>query len=179
MFFDNWFGLLRILIVGILAYIVLIVLLRVSGKRTLTQMNAFDFIVTVALGSTLATVLLSEQVALMEGIVAFVTLIALQFVISSLSVRSKWVESVVNSEPTLLFYQGDFLHETMLRERVTQEEIEATARQQGVASLNEVYAVVLETDGSFSVIEGRTQANATSLRSVHFPEAAKSRRNER
>jgi uncharacterized membrane protein YcaP (DUF421 family) len=179
MFFDNWFGLLRILIVGLLAYIALIALLRVSGKRTLSKMNAFDFIVTVALGSTLATVLLSEQVALVEGIVAFATLIALQFVLSSLSVRSKLVESLVNNEPALVFYQGDFLREAMLRERVTQEEVEATARQQGVASLNGIYAVVLETDGSFSVIEGHAQANVTTLRSVRFPNAVKSSRDGR
>ena len=67
MFFDDWNGLLRTLVVGILAYIAIVVLLRVTGKRTLSKMNAFDFIVTVALGSTLATVLLSQDVALAEG----------------------------------------------------------------------------------------------------------------
>ena len=67
MFFDGWMTLGRTALIGTLAYLALVLLLRVSGKRTLSQMNAFDFIVTVALGSTLATVLLSSSVSLARG----------------------------------------------------------------------------------------------------------------
>ncbi len=77
MFFQNWSGLLRTVVVGVLAYVALVALLRVSGKRTLSKMNAFDFVVMVALGSTLATILLSKNVALAEGVVAFAVLISL------------------------------------------------------------------------------------------------------
>ena len=86
--------------------VLLLLLLRVSGKRTLTKMNAFDLVVTVALGSTLATVLLTKSVALAEGLTAFVLLIFLQFVLTWLSVRSRAVSRLVKSEPTLLVYQG-------------------------------------------------------------------------
>ena len=79
MVFSSWAGLLRVLIVGTLAYVALVLLLRVSGKRTLSKMNAFDLVVTVALGSTLATVILSKDVALTEGVTAFALLIGLQF----------------------------------------------------------------------------------------------------
>ncbi len=87
MFFDDWFGLIRILIVGVLAYASLVVCLLVSGKRTLSKWNAFDFVVTIALGSTLASVIVSRDVVLIEGVVAFALLIGLQFVITRLSVR--------------------------------------------------------------------------------------------
>jgi uncharacterized membrane protein YcaP (DUF421 family) len=70
MFFDSWTGLGRVLVVGTLAYFALVLTLRVSGKRTLSKLNAFDLVVTVALGSTLATVLLSKDVALAEGLLA-------------------------------------------------------------------------------------------------------------
>ena len=70
MIFDTWFGLLRVLVVGTAAYAALVLLLRASGKRTLAKLNAFDLVVTVALGSTLATVLLSKDVALAEGLLA-------------------------------------------------------------------------------------------------------------
>ena len=83
-----------------------LLLLRVSGKRTLTRMNAFDLVVTVALGSTLATVLLTKSVALAEGLTAFVLLIFLQFVLTWLFVRSQAASRLVKSEPTLLVYQG-------------------------------------------------------------------------
>ena len=67
LFFSGWESLLRTLVVGALTYVVLVAFLRVSGKRTLAKMNAFDLVVTVALGSTLATVLLSKDVALADG----------------------------------------------------------------------------------------------------------------
>ena len=109
MFFDSWFGLLRVLVVGTLAYLALVVLLRIFGKRTLAKLNAFDLVVTVALGSTLATVLLSKSVALMEGLLAFVLLAGLQYVVAWLSVRFQGFSDLVKSEPTLLLHRGQFL----------------------------------------------------------------------
>ncbi len=162
MFFDSWFGLLRVGVVGSLAYLALIVLLRVSGKRTLSKMNAFDFVVTVALGSTLATVLLSKDVALVEGVVAFMLLIGTQYLITWLSVRSSVVRRLVKSEPSLLFHNGDFLAAAMKRERVTEDEVLAAARQQGKPSLEQVGAVVLETDGTFSILSPSTTEEARS-----------------
>ena len=102
MFFDDWSGLGRVVIVGALAYLGLVAMLRVSGNRTLAQMSAFDFVVTVALGSTLATVLLSRDVSLAEGLTAFALLIGLQYAITWLSVRFPVVEMSVKSEPRLL-----------------------------------------------------------------------------
>lgn len=152
MFFDSWAGLGRVAFVGVLAYLALVALLRVSGKRTLSKMNAFDLVVTVAVGSTLATILLSKDVALAEGLVAFATLVALQFAIAWLSARSAAVSGLVKSEPTLLLYRGTFLHEALRRERVTEGEIRAAMRQQGLAALDQAEAVVLETDGSVTVV---------------------------
>ncbi len=167
--FNGWDALLRILLVGIFAYIALVACLRVSGKRTLAKMNAFDFIVTVALGSTLATVLLSKDVALAEGLLAFVLLIGLQFTVAWLSVRFSWVESLVKSEPTLLLYHGQFLQPVMQRERVSQAEITAAVRQQGVANPAEVAAVVLETDGTFSVIQQPDKQKGIDLVGLPLP----------
>jgi uncharacterized membrane protein YcaP (DUF421 family) len=152
MFFDSWTGLLRVVVVGTLAYAALVVLLRTTGKRTLSKLNAFDLVVTVALGPTLATVLLTKDVALAEGIVAFGLLVLLQYAITWSSVRSDHVRALVKAEPCLLLRDGRFLHGAMRRERVTEDEVQAAARAQGIASLNDVAAAVLETDGSFSVI---------------------------
>lgn len=164
-FFNGWAGLLRVVVVGTLAYIALVLLLRVSGKRTLSKMNAFDLVVTVALGSTLATVILSKDVALAEGMMAFALLIGLQFVITWLSVRSSTVGHLVKAQPTLLLYQGKFLPDQMRRTRVLETEVHAAIREQGVAALEDVEAVVLETDGSFAVVK-RTEGPATVLRGL-------------
>ena len=90
--FHTWAALGRVLVIGPLAYLALVLLLRISGKRTLTKLNAFDLVVTVALGSTLATILLSKSVSLTEGVLALALLIALQFAITWTSVRSERVQ---------------------------------------------------------------------------------------
>lgn len=164
-FFAGWSGLVRVVIVGTLAYFALVLLLRVSGKRTLSKMNAFDLVVTVALGSTLATVILSKDVALVEGGTALALLVGLQFGITWLSVRSASVRRLVKAEPTLLLYQGSFLPEQLRRSRVLEDEVYAAIREQGIAALSGVEAVVLETDGSFAVVS-RTEGPATALRGV-------------
>jgi uncharacterized membrane protein YcaP (DUF421 family) len=151
MFFDDWSGLIRVAVMGTCAYAALIVLLRVSGKRTLAKLNAFDFVVTVAIGSTLATVLLSSSVALAEGVLALALLVGLQFVVAWASVRSRRVERFVKSEPRLVYRDG-FLPDAMHRERVTADELYQSARRQGHADLAPVTAMVLETDGTLTVL---------------------------
>lgn len=152
--FDSWTGLLRVLVIGLAAYVFLLFILRVSGKRTLSKMNAFDFIVTIALGSTVSSVILDKSVPLAEGVAALALLVVLQFIITWSSVRSATVSNLVKSEPTLLARDGRLLHDAMRRQRVTKEEIEAAVRQHGNRDVGEVAMVILETDGSMSVISG-------------------------
>lgn len=151
MWFDSWSDMLRILLIGPAAYVALVVMLRITGGRTLAQLNAFDMIVTVALGSTLATILLSSTVSYAEGVLALATLIALQYVVTWASTRARWVQDAVRNEPALLC-SGGFLHDSLERQRVTPDEVRQAARSQGHASLDDVQAVVLETDGTFSVM---------------------------
>jgi uncharacterized membrane protein YcaP (DUF421 family) len=161
--FDDWQALVRTAVVGVLAYAALVFFLRVSGKRTLSKMNAFDFVVTVALGSTLATILLNEQVALAEGAFALALLIVLQFVVTWSSVRVRWVRAVMTGEPRMLLYRGEFLDAALRHERVTHEEIRSAVRSAGIASLRDVHAVVLETDGSFSIVRNDGSEDASAL----------------
>lgn len=152
MLFDSWDALLRILIVGTIAYCVLVAVLRTSGKRTLAKMNAFDLVVTVALGSTLATVLLSKDVALAEGALAFVLLALLQLLVAWSSRRWPAVERIAKSDPRILVTDGRLCEAALRKERVTDEEVKAAVRSAGLGDLSDVAAVILETDGSFSVI---------------------------
>ncbi|QIR85423.1 DUF421 domain-containing protein [Paracoccus sp. AK26] len=151
-FFDTWASLGRVILVGTLAYAGLVVMLRVSGKRTLSKMNAFDLIVTIALGSTLATVLLNRSVPLVEGLAAFALLVGLQYVITWLSVRSDQFQDLIKAEPTVLISKGKPVPGALMRQRVTMEEIRAAMRQSGHAELNSDITVVLETDGSLSIL---------------------------
>jgi uncharacterized membrane protein YcaP (DUF421 family) len=161
--FDSWDALWRTLVLGVLGYASLLLLLRISGRRTLSKMNAFDLVVTVALGSTLATVLLSKDTTLAQGALAFGLLIGLQFIVTWTSVRVSWVRRVVTGEPALLLYEGKPLPAALTRARVTREELRSAVRSEGFADFAGVHAVVLETDGSFSVISVGKQGTDDTL----------------
>lgn len=166
MFFDNWFALLRILAVGISAYVSLVVLLRISGKRTLSKWNAFDFVVTIALGSILASVILSKDITFAEGVFAFSLLIGLQFVITRLSVKFDFIKNLIKSKPTLLLDKGEFMRDAMKRQRVGESEIRSAIRAAGSAAVEDIEAVVLETDGTFSVIKKSPNGSRSALDDV-------------
>lgn len=152
LFFNSWDDLERVIILGILGYLSLILLLRISGNRTLSKLNAFDFVVTVALGSTFGSMILNKSIALADGILAFSVLIGGQYIVSWLAIRSDTVKKIIKNEPTLLYYNREYLIDAMNRSRIVKDEIEQSVRNQGYASLENVEAVVIETDGSFSII---------------------------
>lgn len=165
MLFESADALLRTLVVGSLAYVALVILLRISGKRTLSKWNAFDLVVTVAFGSTLATALLSKQTTLAQGVLAFGLLVGLQWCITRLSVHSGRVEHWIKARPRVLLLRGKVLHEALQQERVTESELRAAVRGSGIGALEDVEAVVLETDGSFSVL-GQPGSSASALADV-------------
>jgi uncharacterized membrane protein YcaP (DUF421 family) len=161
-FFDTWESLFRTAFIALFSYLGLLLMLRVAGNRMLSQLNAFDLIVTVALGSTLATTILTKNVPLADGLLGFAMLIGLQWTISKLSVRFKAFETIVKAEPVLLYFNGKYLKKALKECRVTKDEILQIVRATGIAKLEEVNAVVLETNGKFSVIR-KTENNAPSV----------------
>jgi uncharacterized membrane protein YcaP (DUF421 family) len=175
MLFGGWLPILRTVIVGSLAYVALIVTLRASGKRTLAKLNAFDLVVTVALGSVLASILLSPDVALAEGITAFLTLVGLQYVVAWGSVRSRRLARLVRSEPALLLRRGEILPDALRRARVTDAELRTVIRASSHPDPDDVAAVILESDGSFSVI-GKAQSGDWAERAVDHEAQGVSRR---
>jgi uncharacterized membrane protein YcaP (DUF421 family) len=151
-FYSGWWSLARIALVGVPTYLLVVGLLHVSGKHSLAKTNAYGLVITVSLGSALASAILTRQVSLLDGVFAIGLLLGLQYALSTLVSRFSWVGSTVTQKPTLLLRDGRMLREAMKRERVTDSEVLAAVRKQGIDSLQSVAAVVLETDGSFSVI---------------------------
>ena len=152
MLFDSWTRLAELGVAAVAAYATLLASLRISGKRTLSKLNAFDLVVTIALGSVLATVVLSRSTALVEGLAAFAVLVALQYVVAASSLRSGRFRRLVKSSPTVLVSDGRLLEARMLSERVGADEVAEAVRKEGYGSFDQVELVVLETDGTLSVI---------------------------
>ena len=163
LFFAGWDIVGRTILLGVLSYAAVVALLRVSGKRTLSKFNMFDFVVTVAFGSVLASMLVSKSVALAQGVTAFAVLIGLQLAVTFASVRSERFQDIVKAQPTVLYYRGAWREDLMRRERVSREELLASARQSGAGGLDQVGALVLETDGTISVIKADAMGDEAAL----------------
>lgn len=166
MWFNSWMDVGRVVLVGSAAYALLVLVLRLSGKRTLSQLNAFDFVVTVALGSTLATILLSKDVALVEGVAALALLAGLQYLVAIVSSRWPVTRAAITSRPTLLLFEGRVRSDALRRHRLTVSELRQAIRMQGVGDVAQVKAVVLETNGTMSIIPEDKYGDGSALEDV-------------
>jgi uncharacterized membrane protein YcaP (DUF421 family) len=162
--FETWGRIGALVTALVVSYLWLVATLRVSGKRTLAKLNAFDFVVTIALGSALSTVILSRDVPVVEGLLAMAGLVLLQYLVARTSVRWTRLRQTLTSEPTALLVAGAVREEAMAKTRVTPDELAAAIRKSGIGSLTEIDAVVFETDGSFSVVPD--VGDASALRDV-------------
>lgn len=151
---------------GAAAYAVMVIVLRVSGKRTLAKLNAFDLVVTVALGSVLATIALSRDVSLADGVAVITLLVAAQWVVSWASVHTSVAQRLVQAEATVVFENGRFEDVVLSRMRLTHGDVCQAIRSSGCGDLELVAAVVLETDGSLSVIAADRCHTASAMPST-------------
>lgn len=166
MWFDNAQGIVRVILVGTATYLTLIVVLRLSGKRTLAKLNAFDFVVTVALGSTLATILLSKDVAMAEGVAALALLAGLQLVVAKVTSLVPGTRTAVTARPSFLVLDGRLLEDALRRHRISRTEVNQVVRGTGQGDMSRVSAVVLETDGTLSVITSEQLGDGSALGDV-------------
>lgn len=164
MFFKNWETIGQIIIMSVLVYIGIVAIVRISGKRTLSELNAFDFIVTVTIGSISATTILSVKTTLVDGIVAIGSLVALQYIVAKLDVHLKLVNKVLKSDPTLLYHNGSYLEKNMKKMRITHQDILQEVRLVGGTVMENVTAVILESNGKLSVISDISQESSEKLR---------------
>lgn len=165
-FFDGWSGIIRIAITAPIVYVAVIIFIRISGKRSTSKMNNFDWIVTVALGSMVGSVIVLKNVVILEGLEAIALLLILQYGVTKLSAVVPAFSKTVRSSPTILFFRGQFQEETMQAERVTRTEILAAIREAGQTRLDAVEAVVLESDANLSVIPRQEEDFPETLQGV-------------
>jgi uncharacterized membrane protein YcaP (DUF421 family) len=135
-------------------YAVLVALVRLVGLRSFSKMSSFDFAMTIAVGSILASTALSETPSLGDGAAALASVFALQAVVSWLRRRTRWADRVVDNEPVVLMAGSRMLHDNLRAARVTENDVWAKLREANVLDPAEVRAVVMETTGDLSVLHG-------------------------
>ncbi|MEN2752368.1 YetF domain-containing protein [Psychrobacter sp. FBL11] len=152
LFFDSIDKLGRIVLTTVMVYILVVITTKVSGKRSTSQLNNFDWIVTVMIGSLGASTILLKEIPLIEGFSSILVLYVLQFLVTKYAAISPQFSNVILSEPRIVFYQGQYLPEAMRTERLTRQELECAMRSEGVRSLDDVEAIVFESDAKLTVI---------------------------
>jgi uncharacterized membrane protein YcaP (DUF421 family) len=161
---DGWEPLARILVVGSLGFVWLVLLLRVTGPRNMAKMTPFDFVITVTLGSAFGRVLTAQEVAVADAIVAFALLVALQWLFATMRRRSPRFLRLVDTGPTLLYHAGGVIEDALRRHRMTHSDLHSAARENGMGSLGDVEAIVLQADGTFAVIPASAMGDGSSVR---------------
>lgn len=164
--FDNWNKIIRIILMTLLTYPFLIIILRISGKRSLTKVNIFDFIITVALGAAFASILLTNSVTFLDGAVLLFLLVFFQFILSKLEVHSKAFAKLIKATPVFVYVNGQFNNDVMKRNRLRMDDLKGAVRKKGFASFEQVEAVVLEGDGTLSVIQKDSYTSKEALEGV-------------
>jgi uncharacterized membrane protein YcaP (DUF421 family) len=175
-FFDNWYNVGRAVTLSTVGFAALMVMLRLSGKRTLSKLNVFDFVFVVAVGSVLAASLVEKDVTLIEGMASLGTLILIQVVLAKIAAYSPTAERIINGSPTLLLSNGQFLDHALKKERITREEVRAAIREEGVKRVEDVDAVVLENDGTLTVAWKSRGPGESSLVDAEVPAKEKGHR---
>jgi uncharacterized membrane protein YcaP (DUF421 family) len=149
---SGWPRIVEISANAFLFYVLIIVMVRIVGKRTTSELNNFDWIINVAVGSLAASGILLRNVATLDAVAAIVVLATCQFVSTKLVLKSRWVADVIKAEPTLLTHKGEYLRDAMRKTRISEEEINMALRRSGVTGNDAANWVVLETNGELSVI---------------------------
>ncbi len=152
LFFDSIEKLGRIALTAVMVYILIVLLTKISGKRSTSQLNNFDWIMTVMIGSLGASTILLKNIPFIEGGMSIVVLYVVQFLVTKYASISPAFSSLIISEPRIVFYQGQFLPEAMRAERLTRQELECAMRSEGVKSLNDIEAIVFESDAKLTII---------------------------
>jgi uncharacterized membrane protein YcaP (DUF421 family) len=138
---------------AIISYSVVMILLRIARKRTLSQMTAFDMIIPLTLGPILASTILPGGVTLIEGLTAFGFLVGLHSLVSRMTFRYPSISKLLEHDPVLLFYRGQFIDHNLSRENIAKHEIRQAVRRVGLAEMSNIRAVILEPTGSINVVQ--------------------------
>lgn len=165
-FATSWPDAGLVLVSTVAIFVAVLVATRITGLRSFSKMSSFDFAMTVAVGSVMASTSLTSATPVAHGVLALVGLYGFQAMVARLRERSERFGDVVDNTPTLLMAGPRILHDHLHHVRVTEADLRAKLREANVTRYEDVLAVVLETTGDISVLHGAPQLESDLLRGV-------------
>ncbi|HEV8333924.1 MAG TPA: YetF domain-containing protein [Steroidobacteraceae bacterium] len=137
----------------VLVYLVLLLLLRLTGKRTLAQITSFDFVLLLTIGNATQQALIGEDNSMVHGAIMVATLIGLNYVMQLLKQRSKWFGRLLDDIPLVIVADGKPLKDRMHKARVDEDDVMDAAREScGLEHMDQIRHAILERDGQISII---------------------------
>jgi uncharacterized membrane protein YcaP (DUF421 family) len=142
---------LNLILRGVVVYIVVLVLLRISGKKQMGQMGATEFVAILLISNAVQNSMNGGDNSLVGGLLLAVVLVGLSSLISYLTYRSKLCSSIFEGTPTLIIHRGKVVHKNLSKERMSESELMTMLRKQGLHNVQEIDTAILEADGTLSV----------------------------
>ena len=165
MFFHSWTSIGHVIGSTLIVYLFMVAALRMVGEQALAKMSGYDMIVTITIGSIIATVSVSRNITIAEGLAALLTLLLMQELVRRLQSRSLRVHHMVREPPRLFVWDGKLLEDRLLSSHLSGDEVRAAIRREGFSAVEQVQAVILENDGDWSVI--RRDDDVTDFTALH------------
>jgi uncharacterized membrane protein YcaP (DUF421 family) len=143
---------INIILRSLAVYVFIILAIRLFGKKELSQLSITDLVLILLISNAVQNAMVGPDSSLSGGLVAALTLFLLNYLIKIVSFKSKLFSKVLEGEPVMLVYKGFVKHKNLQNQKITIEELEAVAREHGVKSIKDAELIMLEKDGSISVI---------------------------
>jgi len=148
-----WHVLLNIALRTTVIYAVVLVGVRLSGKREVGQMTPFDLTLLLLISNSVQNAMTGPDTSLLGGVVAASTLLLLNYLIADVSGANRHFRKVIQGQPSLLVHDGKVIESHMAKEHVSMDELERALREHGISSCHDVALAVLEVDGSISCLK--------------------------
>lgn len=158
-------SILSIIVRSALIYAAVVIGLRLSGKREIGQMTVLDLVVLLLIANAVQNAMVGADTSLLGGLLAGGTLLILNRLLATIRVRSPRLRHALEGSPTVLVLHGEIMRDAMRREGIDDDILNAALREHGLPDISGVDMVVLETDGSMSVVPAHEQNRR--IRRVH------------
>ncbi|MGZ3768699.1 MAG: DUF421 domain-containing protein [Bdellovibrio sp.] len=142
---------INLIIRAFVVYLVVLILLRISGKKQLGQMGPTEFVAILLISNAVQNSMNGGDNSLSGGLLLAVVLVSLSTLISYLTYKSRFVSAVFEGTPTLLVHKGKVISENLAKERMSDGELRTLLRKQGLHQISEINTAILEADGTLSV----------------------------
>jgi uncharacterized membrane protein YcaP (DUF421 family) len=151
--YPGWHVLLEIVARTLTVYVIVLVGVRLSGKREVGQMTPFDLTLLLLISNSVQNAMTGPDTSLAGGLVAAATLLLVNYGVGSISGKNRRFRKFIEGQPTLLIHDGEVIYEHLRKERVSKDELDRALREHGISTCKDVALAVLEVDGTISCLK--------------------------